>query len=136
MVVVLNFSSIQYDHYRFNVSENNGYYEEVINSDKDIYNGYSCTNNYQILIDVKQFLRYILTLVVVLLTTTPAWAGKAKINANSDPSEGGFVYVANSAGSYTPIKNSDDATQDGDFWSKQDKTFYTKLKGEGYYEKV
>ena len=54
MVVVLNFSSIQYDHYRFNVSENNGYYEEVINSDKDIYNGYSCTNNYPILIDENQ----------------------------------------------------------------------------------
>lgn len=82
---------------------------------------------------MKQFLRYILTLVVILLTTTPAWAGNAKINANSDPSEGGFVYVANSAGSYTPIENSDDATQEGDFWSKKDKTFYLYYKESANY---
>ena len=82
---------------------------------------------------MKQFYKYILTLVVILLTTANAWAGKAKINANSDPSEGGFVYVANSAGSYTPIKNSDDATQDGDFWTKKDKTFYLYYKESANY---
>lgn len=82
---------------------------------------------------MKQFLRYILTLVAIFVATTNAWAGKAKINANSDPSEGGFVYVANSAGSYTPIKNSDDATQDGDFWSKKDKTFYLYYKESANY---
>lgn len=82
---------------------------------------------------MKQFLRYILTLVAIFIATTPAWAGNAKINANSDPSEGGFVYVANSAGSYTPIKNSDDATQEGDFWSKKDKTFYLYYKESANY---
>ena len=82
---------------------------------------------------MKQFLRYILTLVAILTTTTPAWAGYAKITANSDPSEGGFVYVANSAGSYTPIKNSDDATQEGDFLKKKDKTFYLYYKESANY---
>ena len=48
MVIVLNFSANQYDHYRFKVSENSGYYVEALNSDTDIYNGYGCVNNYNI----------------------------------------------------------------------------------------
>ena len=51
MVIVLNFSANQYDHYRFKVSENSGYYVEALNSDTDIYNGYGCVNNYNIGID-------------------------------------------------------------------------------------
>ena len=65
------------------------------------------------------------------------WAGKAKVNAKSDPEEGGYVYVANSAGSYSPNSSADDATQDGDFWSKKDKDFYLyyKVSDSKYYFK-
>ena len=48
MVIVLNFSATQYEHYRFKVSENKGHYVELLNSDKDIYNGYACVNDYVI----------------------------------------------------------------------------------------
>ena len=51
MVVILNFSSIQYEHYRFKVSKDKGYYVELLNSDKDIYNGYNFVNDYKIGID-------------------------------------------------------------------------------------
>ena len=44
---------------------------------------------------MKQFLRYILTLVVILLTTTPAWAATyyAKAIAYSSPENCGYVWV-------------------------------------------
>ena len=48
MVVILNFSSVQFEHYRFKVSQNSGHYVELLNSDKDIYNGYGCVNEYNI----------------------------------------------------------------------------------------
>lgn len=51
VVVVLNFSSIQYEHYRFHVSNSSGYYVELLNSDQHIYSGYGCINNYNIHID-------------------------------------------------------------------------------------
>ena len=51
MIVILNFYSIQYEHYRFKVSKSKGYYEEILNSDQDIYNGYNFVNNYKIGID-------------------------------------------------------------------------------------
>lgn len=51
MIVILNFSSIQYEHYRFKVFKSKGYYEEILNSDQDIYNGYNFVNNYKIGID-------------------------------------------------------------------------------------
>lgn len=51
IVVVLNFSSIQYEHYRFKVSKDKGHYVEILNSDKDIYNGYNHINDYNILIN-------------------------------------------------------------------------------------
>ena len=51
MLIVLNFSSVQFEHYRFKTSVNKGHFVELINSDKDIYNGYGCVNNYDIGID-------------------------------------------------------------------------------------
>ena len=50
-VVVLNFSSVQYEHYRFNVSNGDGHYVELLNSDQHIYSGYGCINNYDIHIE-------------------------------------------------------------------------------------
>ena len=72
---------------------------------------------------MKQFLRYILTLVVVLLTTTPAWAGQAHVYAKSDPTDGGYVHVATSQSepSYT---TTDSHNEQGGFGSSGDKTFY------------
>lgn len=80
-----------------------------------------------------KFYKYILTLLAILMATTNAWAGNAKVNAKADPSEGGFVYVATSAGTYTPSKSSDDEEQEGDFWSKKDKTFYLYYKETNNY---
>ena len=51
MVVILNFSSVQFEHYRFKVNKNKGYFVEVLNSDNPIYNGYGCVNDYKINID-------------------------------------------------------------------------------------
>ena len=51
MVVILNFSSNQYEHYRFKVSKNKGCFVEVLNSDDPKYNGSGGVNNYQINID-------------------------------------------------------------------------------------
>lgn len=72
---------------------------------------------------MKQFLRYILTLVVILLTTTPAWAGQAHVYAKSDPTDGGYVHVATSQSepSYT---TTDSHNEQGGFGSSGDKTFY------------
>lgn len=74
---------------------------------------------------------------ILMVVVGDVWAGKAKVNAKSDPEEGGYVYVANSAGSYSPNSSTDDATQDGDFWSKKDKDFYLyyKVSDSKYYFK-
>ena len=50
-IIVLNFSSTQFEHYRFNVAKDNGYFEEVLNSDNYIYNGYGFINDYKIMVD-------------------------------------------------------------------------------------
>lgn len=74
---------------------------------------------------------------MLMVVVGDVWAGKAKVNAKSDPEEGGYVYVAKSAGSYSPNSSTDDATQDGDFWSKKDKDFYLyyKVSDSKYYFK-
>ena len=74
---------------------------------------------------------------MLMVVVGDVWAGKAKVNAKSDPEEGGYVYVANSAGSYSPNSSTDDATQDGDFWSRKDKDFYLyyKVSDSKYYFK-
>ena len=82
---------------------------------------------------IKSFTKYILTLVAILMVTTNAWAGNAKVHAKSDPSTGGYVYVASSTGTYTPSKPEDDATQEGKFLNKQDKTFYLYYKEANNY---
>ena len=41
----------QYEYYRFNVSNGDGYYVELLNSDQHIYSGYGCINNYDIHIE-------------------------------------------------------------------------------------
>ena len=51
IIVILNFSSVQFENYRFKVSYPDGYYEEIINSDDYKYNGYGFINNYRIGID-------------------------------------------------------------------------------------
>lgn len=51
IVVILNFSSTQFEHYRFKVSKEKGYYEELINTDNIKYGGYNFINNYKIHID-------------------------------------------------------------------------------------
>ena len=87
---------------------------------------------------MKRFLRYMFAIAAMLMVVVgDVWAGKAKVNAKSDPEEGGYVYVANSAGSYSPNSSTDDATQDGDFWSKKDKDFYLyyKVSDSKYYFK-
>ncbi len=47
IVVILNFSTIQYDYYCFDVTYK-GKYIEILNSDDYKYNGYGCINNYDI----------------------------------------------------------------------------------------
>ena len=87
---------------------------------------------------MREFLRYLYVVAAMLMVVVgDVWAGKAKVNAKSDPEEGGYVYVANSAGSYSPNSSTDDATQDGDFWSKKDKDFYLyyKVSDSKYYFK-
>ena len=87
---------------------------------------------------MKRFLRYMFVITAILMVVVgDVWAGKAKVNAKSDPEEGGYVYVANSAGSYSPNSSTDDATQDGDFWSRKDKDFYLyyKVSDSKYYFK-
>ena len=51
MVIILNFSSLSYEHYRFKVSKTHGNYKEILNSDDEKYGGYNFTNNYNIKID-------------------------------------------------------------------------------------
>ncbi|MBR6550820.1 MAG: hypothetical protein IKT71_06430 [Paludibacteraceae bacterium] len=87
---------------------------------------------------MRDFLRYLYVVAAMLMVVVgDVWAGKAKVNAKSDPEEGGYVYVAKSAGSYSPNSSTDDATQDGDFWSKKDKDFYLyyKVSDSKYYFK-
>lgn len=80
---------------------------------------------------MKQFLRYILTLVVVLLTTTPAWAWRgAKAIVISEPTQGGWVYVADNAPSSWSLK--EDSQEKEDTWAVGNKnfTFYRHYKCE------
>ena len=87
---------------------------------------------------MRDFLRYLFVVAAMLMVVVgDVWAGKAKVNAKSDPEEGGYVYVANSVGSYSPNSSTDNATQDGDFWSRKDKDFYLyyKVSDSKYYFK-
>lgn len=80
---------------------------------------------------MKQFLRYILTLVVILLTTTPAWAWRgAKAIVISEPTQGGWVYVADNAPSSWSLK--EDSQEKEDTWAVGNKnfTFYRHYKCE------
>jgi len=72
---------------------------------------------------MKQFLRYILTLVAILIATTPTWAGQAHVYAKSDPTDGGYVHVATSQSepSYTTTESHN---EQGGFGSSGNKTFY------------
>ena len=72
---------------------------------------------------MKQFYKYILTLVTILLTTTPAWAGQAHVYAKSDPTDGGYVHVAisQSEPSYTTTESHE---VQGGLASSGNKTFY------------
>ena len=72
---------------------------------------------------MKQFLRYIFTLVAIFIATTPAWAGQAHVYAKSDPTDGGYVHVATSQSepSYTTTESH---AEQGGFMSSGNKTFY------------
>ena len=83
---------------------------------------------------MKQFLRYILTLVVVLLTTTPAWAiSDARVIVYSEPSVGGWVFVGDNApSSYTLTDDYEDKS--GGFWTtNKELTFYRHYKCQNNY---
>lgn len=72
---------------------------------------------------MKQFLRYTLTLVAILIATSNAWAGQAHVYAKSDPTDGGYVHVATSQSepSYT---TTDSHNEQGGFGASGNKTFY------------
>ena len=75
--------------------------------------------------------KYILTLVVILLTTTPAWAWRgAKAIVISEPTQGGWVYVADNAPSSWSLK--EDSQEKEDTWAVGNKnfTFYRHYKCE------
>ncbi len=83
---------------------------------------------------MKQFLRYILTLVVILLTTTPAWAiSDARVIVYSEPSVGGWVFVGDNApSSYTLTDDYEDKS--GGFWTtNKELTFYRHYKCQNNY---
>ena len=42
---------------------------------------------------MKQFLRHIFLLVALFAATTNAWAGKVRLELQSSPSNGGYVYA-------------------------------------------
>ena len=74
---------------------------------------------------MKQFLRYILTLVAILIATTNAWAvSNAKVTVISEPSIGGQVAI-NSSNSATDWGTNKSKQQNGGFWdSYKNFTFY------------
>ena len=74
---------------------------------------------------MKQFLRYILTLVAILMVTTPAWAiSNAKVIVISEPTEGGQVAI-NSSNSATDWGTNKEKQQDGKWYEAyKDFTFY------------
>ena len=74
---------------------------------------------------MKQFLRYILTLVAFFVATTPAWAiSDARVIVYSEPSVGGWVFVSDNApSSYTLTDDYEDKS--GGFWTtNKELTFY------------
>ena len=78
---------------------------------------------------MKQFLRYILTLVAILMVTTPAWAWRgAKAVVISEPAQGGWVYVADNAPSSWTLTR--DEQEKEDTWAVGNKnfTFYRHYK--------
>lgn len=54
LITILNFSSNQYEHYRFFVPMKTGTYQEILNSDQNIYHGNHFVNHYTIQIDENQ----------------------------------------------------------------------------------
>ncbi len=74
---------------------------------------------------MKQFLRHIITLVVILLTTTPTWAiSNAEVTVISEPNVGGTVAI-NSSNSATDWGTNKSKTQEGGFWAvNKNFTFY------------
>lgn len=54
IIVILNFSANQYDHYQFEVDKTSGHFVEILNTDNYIYNGYGFINNYDIKINNKK----------------------------------------------------------------------------------
>ena len=80
---------------------------------------------------MKQFLRYTLTIVAILIATTPAWAWRgAKAVVISEPTQGGWVYVADNAPSSWSLK--EHSQEKEDTWAVRDKnfTFYRHYKCE------
>ena len=86
---------------------------------------------------MKQFLRYILTLVVILLTTTPAWALRyAKAIAKSSPTQGGWVWVTKTDGNAPSTwERTEDSSEDNNL-KTSDHTFpfYYYAKPQAGYE--
>ena len=74
---------------------------------------------------MKQFLRYTLTLVAILIATTPAWAiSNAKVTVISEPSIGGQVAI-NSSNSATDWGTNKSKQQDGKWYDvNKNFTFY------------
>ena len=83
---------------------------------------------------MKQFLRYILTLVAFFVATTPAWAiSDARVIVYSEPSVGGWVFVGDNApSSYTLTDDYEDKS--GGFWTtNKELTFYRHYKCQNNY---
>lgn len=83
---------------------------------------------------MKQFLRYILTLVAIFIATTNAWAiSDARVIVYSEPSVGGWVFVGDNApSSYTLTDDYEDKS--GGFWTtNKELTFYRHYKCQNNY---
>ena len=86
---------------------------------------------------MRGLLRYLCVITAMLMVVVgDVWAGNARIYAKSDPTEGGYVYVANSAGSYSINSSEHNNDQKGSFLSKDNKDFYLYYKvSDKYYFK-
>ena len=83
---------------------------------------------------MKQFLRYILTLVAIFIATTNAWAiSDARVIVYSEPLVGGWVFVGDNApSSYTLTDDYEDKS--GGFWTtNKELTFYRHYKCQNNY---